>query len=98
MLRMKTTHWKKGLLILGMLLGTGALALRAACSDACPGSCPMHPGAVIEDCTINYDASGKAKSATCRYTDGCAFTNAGGGGGSTPGSGGGIPTKTIPID
>jgi hypothetical protein len=40
----------------------------------------MHSNAPLQDCDVSYGADGKMTSATCRYQDGCTFTNAGGGG------------------
>ena len=78
---LQKSRWLRISLVLGLLLGAGAWALRAACSDGCPSSCPMHSGAPLQDCTINYDANNKMTSATCRFTDGCSFSNAVVGGG-----------------
>lgn len=86
--------WHKVILGLGVLtLATaGAAALRAGCSDACPGSCPQHTGIPLDTCNVTYDAAtGQVKGALCTYKDGCKFENAGGGG-----AGGNDKNKTIP--
>ncbi len=76
---LQKSRWLRISLVLSLLIGASAWALRAACSDGCPPSCPMHSNAPLQDCTINYDANGKMTSAICRYQDGCSFSNAGGG-------------------
>lgn len=90
---MKT--WQK--LSISILVAAGALALRAACSDACPGHCPYHVNTFLQTCNITYDAqTGQVKSATCTFSDGCVFSNNGGGSGGSHGGGSGTdphPTK-----
>lgn len=74
-------RWAKLTLGLAILLGAGAYALHATCSDICPPSCPMH-GSPLKDCTVNYDSSGNPTGGTCNFQDGCSYSNSGGGSGS----------------